>query len=312
MTLLVVAVAALVGLALLFLVLGIARQVRNPAEHDDFMERLSNVTASEIESELEETDEEEGFNWTKFWYKLYVNTGRQAPDPATPGRLALGLALIGAGIGAFIWPGDIIGGIAFLVAVPLVLRGFFSVEIKRRAKALEKQLPLLLSGMRANLQANQTPQQALLAVADDVPSPLGDELKVLKADLGVNVPLETALRNLSDRVPSREIKFLVASIEIAVSSGSDLDPQLQTIEGIVDQRARIRQKLASAIANAQPAIFVSGIVIPAGFLFSVYSSEENQQYWTSFMGLVTAAGVALLYAAGLFITKKLVDRIENT
>lgn len=312
LTLLVVAVSALVGLALLFLVLGIARQVSNPAEHDDFMERLADVNSSEIESEIEEEDESKGFDWTQFWYNLYQNTGRRAPDPATPGRLALGLAVFGAGIGFFVWPGDILGGVALLVGAPFILRGFFALEVKRRSKALEKQLPLLLSGMRANLQGNQTPQQALLAVADDVPAPLGDELKILKADLGVNVPLETALRNLADRVPSREIKFLVASIEIAVSSGSDLDPQLQTIEAIVDQRTRIRQKLASAVANAQPAIFISAILIPAGFLFSFYSSETNKEYWMTFMGLLTLGGVALLYVAGLIITRKLVDRIENS
>lgn len=313
MILLVVAVSALVGLALLFLVLGIARQVHNPAEHDDFMERLSNVTSSEIEDELEEDENNKsGFDWTQYWYKLYQNTGRRSPDVATPSRLALGVALLGGGVGFFIWPGDIMGGIALLAGAPFILRGFFLIEVKRRSKALEKQLPLLLSGMRANLQANLTPQQALIAVADDIPSPLGDELKILKADLGVNVPLEMSLRNLADRVPSREIKFLVASIEIAVSSGSDLDPQLQTIESIVDQRTRIRQKLASAVANAQPAIFVSAIIIPAGFLFSFYSSDTNKEYWTTFVGLLTGAGVALLYIAGLIISKKLVDRIENS
>lgn len=222
------------------------------------------------------------------------------------------VALVAFGVGFLVWPGDPVAGLAFALLSLVAIRMYYIFEANRRTKTLEKQLPLLISGMRANLQANATAQAAIVAVAEEIPSPLGDELRILRNDIELNVKLEEALGRLSERVPSREIKFLISAIEIAVKSGTDLDPQLVIIQDVVDKRTRIRQRLASALAEVQPALLVSGIMIPAALVFNFYSDPANKAFWFSFNGLIALGIVGFLYAIGLFISKKLVEGVEKT
>lgn len=303
--LLVAAAAAITGI---FLALGVSRRLRKPTEDELFQDRLAELNKSELSDE----QKKESVGWMEYWNNLYNRTGRIPADPSSAGRGVIAALVVAALVGTLLFPGGIVGLLTMPIAAVFLARTYFVFEANRRTKTLDRQLPMLLSSLRANLQASSTPQGALIAVADEMPAPLGDELKMLRAELEVNVPMEEALRALAERVNSREIKFLVSSIETAISSGEDLDPQLETIQGIVEQRTRIRNKLASAVSEVTPALWVSGIIIPAGVLFSFYQSESNRAFWFSLTGIIALFIVAGLYVAGLFISYKLVKGVENT
>lgn len=305
-------IAVCAGLMFLFAGLGLHRLSEKSPEHDEWAERMAAINETEVTDQEKHTAKIDTTNWWGYWLKLYTNTGRIPENSNNPGNLAITLAIVAFGVGYLVWPRDLVAGGAFSIVLLIGMRTFFNFEVKKRIKTLEKQLPLLISSMQANLQANATPPAALIASADEIPSPLGDELQRLKKDVAFNVPLNVALRDLSERVPSREMKFLISSIEIAIDSGTNPGPQLDTIQGIITQRTRIRQKLEAAVAEVQPALVVSGFTIPASFIFSVYSSPENRDFWLSFYGLIGAGVVAFLYAVGMFISKKLVDGVENT
>lgn len=292
--------------------LAVSRYAKKTPDQEKFEEHLLAINDSELDDEVKEEIETDEKTWWGYWLRLYMNTGRIPENISLPGNLAIGLSVLAFGVGFLVWPRDLLAGTGFAFAMLFGMKMYLGFEVKKRIKTLEKQLPLLLASMRANLQANATPQAALVASVDEIPSPLRDELELLRNDLAFNVPLGVALRSLSNRVPSREMKFLIASIEIAIDSGSNPAPQLEVIQGIIDQRTRIRQKLESAVAEVQPALLVSGITIPASFVFSFYSSAENKDFWLSFYGMIGMGIVAALYAIGMFISKKLVDGVENT
>ena len=121
-----------------------------------------------------------------------------------------------------------------------------------------------------------------------------------------------AIQRMSERVDSTDIKFMLAAIEISLTEGLSLDEQLEIIQGISRQRVRIQQRLAAAVANVKPTLWVAGFVIPASLVFSIYSSPQNKEFWFSFFGIIGIAVVAGLYAIGLFATHKLVKNVENT
>ena len=289
--------------------LGISRLISKPTEEEEFKAQIAEINRSE----LEDDEGEEKSGWMHYWETLYLRSGRPLQDPHGPGKAVIVILIIGTLFGTLIFPGGIIGAIFAPALVLFASSGLLKAEANKRSNTLVKQLPLLLSSLRANIQARSTPQSALIAVADEIPSPLGDELKILQSELNVNVPLENALANLSDRVESREIKFLVSSIDTAVASGEDLDPQLETIQRIVEQRTRIRNKLATAVSEVSVSLWVAGLTIPAAFIFSYLQSEENQQFWFgSLLGLGSLAAVIVLYLGGLFTSYKLTKGVEKT
>lgn len=309
MIILTVTVAILSGFIIFFLGLGIARIAGSTKDSEEFSALLATITQSEVEAEELKNKMPSEKSWTGFWLKLALDSGWKPSTIEVPSRVALFLFLGILVVGAVVL--DPLGGIGLGIGSLVVMRIILLAKAKKRKKLMETQLPNLISGMRANLQANLTPQQAILSQVEEIPAPLGDELKILRQEVNVNVPLETALINLSNRVPSREIKFLVSSVRIAISSGVDLEPQLKTIQGIIVQRTKIANHLAAAVASVQPSIYVSAIAIPAGFLFSYYSSEQNRLFWATPLGLGGMGVIALMYGIGLFIARKLVQKVEN-
>lgn len=308
---LVLMVSLLVGTTVMFLAFGISRVASKTGELDAFRQSIEDINKSELEEEKKKEDYIDTKTWSGYWLHLFLNTGRTPTTPGQPGNLAVIISIIVAAIGFLVWPRDILAGIIFGVVSLVIMRWYYKYEAKKRMITLERQLPMLISGLRANLQANQTPQTALEQVAEEMPSPLGDELRIMKAELQVSVSLEDALTRLAERVPSRDIQFLVSAIKIAVTSGADLEPQLEIIQTIVDNRTRLQQKLASAIASVNPTIWVSAVVIPAMFLFQFFTNDTSRDFWFTLTGVVCLIIVSFLYALGLFISKKMVNGVEN-
>lgn len=301
--------SALVGLIVIFLAFGVKRTLNKEGGLDDFSERLRNMGISEFDTGKEE---EKLNSWNAKWHDLYVKSGKETEDPRAPGRLVLVLSLAGIGFGALVWPGGVVGG---LFAGAGIIGGYYSLlnlNASKRIKQIDKQLPILLSHLRSNLQSGSTPQQAVVDVVADIPYPLGKELKVMKAQIEANVSLGESLEDLSNRIPSREMKFLTSSIQLAVQSGSDLDPQLEIIQDLMSKRTRQAQLLATAVASVTPTVWVAGIIIPLSFLFSLYSSPENKEYWGTPAGMGFAVIIVLLYVAGLGLSRKMVKNVENT
>jgi Flp pilus assembly protein TadB len=307
-----IAFAVMCGLLILFFSLGIGKVFAKKDTDEQFHTMIESITKSEIELERQDANIPDPKTWSGYWYALSARSGTEFTKPTTPGTLAMGSALFLGLAGFLVYPGDLLGGVAGVAAALIGLRFYFVAASNKRLRSMEKQLPQLLSGIRANLQANLTPQQAITSQAKEITAPLGDELKKLTEEMSVGIALDEALQNLATRVPSREIKFLVSAIRIAIASGADLAPLVEKIEHIVIQRQNIANKLASAVAKVQPAIGVTGIMIPAAYFYSFYSTDDNRAYWTSIpVGLITTAIVAALYALGLFIAKKQVDRVKE-
>lgn len=301
--------AALVGLVVLSLAFGVNRTFNKESGLDEFSERLRNISVSEFETEK---DKDKLSSWNAKWYDLYVKSGKETEDPRAPGRLVLVLALSGIGFGALVWPGGFVGGLFFGTGIIGGYYSFLNLNASKRIKKIDKQLPILLSHLRSNLQSGSTPQQAVVDVVADIPYPLGKELKIVKSQIEANISLGEALEDLSNRIPSREMKFLTSSIQLSVQSGSDLDPQLEIIQDLLNNRTRRTQLLATAVASVAPTVWVAGIIIPASFLFSLYSSPENKEYWGTPEGMGFAIVIILLYVAGLGLSRKMVKNVENT
>lgn len=305
---------ALVFVAVFLAVVGVALNLQNPLKKRSFSEALSYINASELELDtaLNKSDGPDRATWSEYWHKLYVKAGKVSA-PATPGRGVLVLCVLLALVGFFVLPATWWGGFVTGPVGMIVARAWLMGEANKRVHAMEKQLPALLAGIRANLSSGATAQQAIVAVADDVPAPLGDELKALRRDLDVNVALEVALGDLAARVPSREMQFLVSSIEISVRVGADLDPQIRIIEGIVRQRTRVRGMIRSAVAQAKPTMLLAYTVVP-GMLAYSFSNPENKTFWlsTDGYGPIILGVVVGLYVTCLVVVQAMVKGVENT
>lgn len=306
------ALAITVGLVVMFSIFGVLRAFDRSDDEKDFEDLIASITESELALDRADANLPDEKTWSGYWYNLSQQAGTKFDSPATPGLFALGAPLILGLAGFFIWPGGIIGGVAGAVLAVVSIRAWFLTKARARLTLMERQLPNFLAGLRSSLAAGRTEQQSLVSQAKELPAPLGSELKILVEELNIGITLDNALQNLATRIPSREVRFLVSSMRIALATGAELKGLVSTIEEITVARGRLANRLATAIASVQPTLWVVGIIVPAAFAFSWYQSDTNQAFWMSFpMGILILLIVAFLYAMGMFVTKKLIDRVRN-
>jgi tight adherence protein B len=251
--------------------------------------------------------------WNNYWGKLFKEAGfaRYDTENSTAGRDVLLIGFILATVVAVIFQNFIVGPIiaAVLIGVTAALMRFRSA---RKADDVNDQLPGFLFALSANIQAGETPERAMLKVVDNMPSPLYDDLILVKNRILANSTFKDALQELSQKTASRDLKFLCACMIQAQASGTNLEDQIKTIQKVLEARRKLSDELNKAVRSAMPAIWVSSVVIPVAFLFTYFADPAAQAFWfVDPISWIAIGAVVVLYAVGVFLSKKLIDSIRN-
>lgn len=296
------------------LTLAVWRTLKRPPEGEAFDKALETITTgSEIapttSALMTSTSAGSKWSWNKWWLEGAEQTGREPQSPTSPGKTMAVVSLVMLMFGVLVFPGGVAGVVVPMVGI-LAVRLWIMIEQAKRKLSMEKQLPLLLSSLRSNIHAGVTIQVALMKVATDLPAPLGDEIRRVRDEVNVAVPLEVALQRMSERVGSRLVQFLVSSIGIAIRSGSDIVPQLITIEDIVRQRARIAGKIRSAVALAKPTSYLAMAAPLLMFLYMALTQKGYVQYFLTDGILVGLIGL-FLYVTGAILIQLMVSNVEK-
>lgn len=314
----IVVVVILLVMALAFsLTIAVSRTLKRSPQNDKFEDVLAQIAKGDADPNTDLTGSKtggisgRGSGWVRYWQRIMVAAGREVKDPTGASLFIAGIAIFAAFVGVVLFPRGPLG----LVLAPIsliVVKVYFSLQVSRRTKVIEKQLPLLLQALRAQMHSGQIPEAALLAIADDLPSPIGDEIRTVKADVTVGVPLFDALQSLANRSGSRQMQFLVSSMGVAINSGSDLIPQLINIEEVVRQRAEVRNAIRSGLAATKPTLYVA---TAAPFVIGGYEAYADPS-WLPFMfsakGIIFLLVSAGLLGTGLFIVRLMVKNLENS
>lgn len=299
------------------LTLAVYRSLSSGSDREKFDRTLEIIQSSEL-SEIDnlvgrndvDVIAKKGWSWNNWWLTSWLQAGKTVEDPSAPGRTMLTVVAVALAFGFLVFPGGTNAPLAAAMAV-LGARAYFSFLIQRRKNTMDKQMSLMLSALRSQMHAGVTVQAALINIADDLPSPLGDEVRQVKRDVNVSISLDNALEALAIRVPTRHMQFLVASINIAVKSGSDLVPQLATIEEIVQQRARIEGKIKSAVALAKPTAYLGAGAPPIMFAWLMLTNPDYPPHFFG-KGFIQLMIAVVLYVIGLITIKLMIRNVENT
>lgn len=253
------------------------------------------------------------YRWNQYWSKLFHESGwgRYGDEDNSAGRdvfvLGLFAMIIVSIITRVVFLGPIIVGMVGAIVVSLV-----KFKNQREQQKLNEQLPGFLAALKANIQANTTPERALVKVVDDMPSPLYEDLLPAKRQILANTSFTDVIKDLNERTTSKDLKFLCACMIQAVSTGASLESQIGTIQKVLEERQKVNDEINKAVSSAMPSIYIASLAIPLVFFATYFLNDATRQYWfvdpTSWIGL----GVVLaLWATGIYLSKKSVDSIRN-
>ena len=181
---------------------------------------------------------------------------------------------------------------AFMGMVPFL---WLKARKKKRIKMFTAQMPDALELVARALRAGHGLAAGLNVVADEMPPPIALEFGRVFEEQNLGIPLEEALRGLSERVPTMDVRFFVTSVVIQRATGGDLAEVLDKIGRIIRERFQIFGQVQALTGEGR----LSGVVLlglPPSCLGFIY--VLNPEY----AGLLfsTPLGVKMLTIAGIF------------
>lgn len=251
--------------------------------------------------------------WTRLWGELFEQMGweRYDEDPKKAGKeVAIGalvVAVLGSGVTLNFFIGPVLAAV-LLAAVYMVCKNIAS----RKSDAISDQLPGFLFALKANIQANETPERAVLKVINAMPSPLYEDLLIVRSHILSNSTFKEALEDLRLKTANRDLKFLASCMIQATASGANLEPQIETIQNVLDSRREVTDEINKAARSASPAIWASSIAIPGAFIAIFFGDPNAASFWfVNPISWALLAVIAGLWGLGVWLSRRMVTSIRN-
>jgi tight adherence protein B len=196
-----------------------------------------------------------------------------------------------------------IAGIALGIAPYVML----SLKKSRRIKKFEEQLPEALDLIARSLRAGHALMGGLQMVGQEFGEPAGPEFTKTAAQISLGVSMDQSLKNLTDRVDCRDLKFLAVSIIIQRESGGNLAEILESISRLIRERFKLKGKIRALSAEGKlSAIILTGLPFLVVAALLVTNGAYIRFLVEDPMGRILVLAALLMIAAGIFFIKKMI------
>jgi len=224
--------------------------------------------------------------------------------------------LLGFGFAVVGWfLGGVFLAVVFGIGAFFVPRMYVGYLQGKRLRDFDNQLGDMLNLVVNGLRAGYSSMQAQESVARELPPPISVEFHRVVQEIQLGLPQEGALANLTRRVPSADLDFVVTAINVQREVGGNLAEILDNISYTIRERVRIKGEIATLTAQGQITAWVISL-LPIGLALLLF--VLNRSYMMTFFGPpivfgLPICGLALLVTAlimiitGFAIVQKIVD-----
>ena len=208
--------------------------------------------------------------------------------------------ITGTQIGGF-WPW---GLGAFMGFLPIfVLRW----KKKRKTLKFEKQMPEAMELLARSLRAGHTLQSTLDLVSHEIPAPLGKEMRITYEEQRLGLSVSQALRRMSDRVASQDLRYFVTAVLIQAETGGNLAEILENIGTLIRDRLKLKGKVMALTAEGRfSALVLIGLPIVTFLFLYLMNRDYIMVLMTDPLGTKILTTGIVLVVFGALIMKKMV------
>src|SRR5438876_1548819 len=227
--------------------------------------------------------------------------------PSALFALAIGMAMAGALLSALIARTIFVAPVGALIFFALPWLWLWN-ERRTRLKKFSSQLSDALELVARALRAGHSLGAGMHVVAEEMPPPISKEFGRVYEEQNLGIPLEEALRGITQRVPNLDLRFFVTSVAIQRQTGGDLAEILDKIGHVIRERYRILGQVKALTAEGR----LSGLVLialPFGlFLMMLHMKPDYiSLLWTDPLGIKMSIFALVMQVIGAYAIKKIVD-----
>lgn len=197
-------------------------------------------------------------------------------------------------------------GVLGLASGAFVLRAFIRRAKDRRLEAFIVQMPELARVLANATNAGLSIATAIGIAGDELADPARSELQTVSTAIKFGSDLETALGQMEERLPSREVGVLISTLVVSARSGGSLVSSLRDIADTLEARKETRREIKTTLAQSVATGYMV-IAMGLGMLFLLNtiqpgSVEAMTSHIVGQIALVVSGG---LFAFGFYLIRRM-------
>jgi tight adherence protein B len=182
------------------------------------------------------------------------------------------------------------------------------IKKQKRINRFEEQLPEAMDMLARSLKAGHAFTGGLQMVGQEFSDPIGTEFSKTLDEINFGVAYEDALRNLSLRIDSDDLKLFIISVIIQRTSGGNLAEILENIGRLIRERFKLKGNVRTLTAEGRISAYVLlGLPFFIGYAIYFLNPGYISVLFRDPIGhfMLVAAGVMMII--GAVVMKRMVD-----
>jgi tight adherence protein B len=197
-------------------------------------------------------------------------------------------------------------GIAAAIGVGFAFLSYVRRREDRRKDEFIAQLPELARVLSNATHAGLVMRTAIEIAADELADPAGEELRRTADALRLGQSVDDALRDLGERLPSRELGVLISTLLVSARAGGSLVTALRTIATTLEERKEIRREVKTIMGEAVVTNWAIGLLGIAGLaMVNVIMPDALRIMSGKPVGQIILAAAGGLFIASLLIISRM-------
>jgi len=204
--------------------------------------------------------------------------------------------------------GHFLVGLIVALVLGLLPLGFLRWRQNRKAKRFEGQMPDAMELLARSLRAGHTLPSAIELAGQEIPTPLGTEMRLAFEEQRLGVGMPAALQHMAQRVASQDLRYFVTAVLIQTETGGNLTEVMEKIGYIIRERLKFKGKLQALTAEGRfsalilgclpLAVFVALYFLNRSYIMILFEDPMGQK-------LMVGGMISILLGAGLM--KKIIE-----
>ncbi|MEU0626850.1 MULTISPECIES: type II secretion system F family protein [unclassified Streptomyces] len=187
---------------------------------------------------------------------------------------------------------------------------FLNWQRTKRTERFINQLPELARILANATQAGLALRTSISMASDEMENPAGEELARVSRRLAVGEPLDDALSELTDRLPSRELVVLVTTLVLSNRAGGTVVSSLRNLTETLEERKETRREVKTQLSQVTVTAYAVPIFgLGAMLLMNTVMPGALDRMTGAFIGQVAVVISLALYTIGFIVIRRL-SRID--
>ena len=165
----------------------------------------------------------------------------------------------------------VLSGLVLGFCMPHAVVGILA---KRRANKFINFFPDAIDLMVRGLKSGLPITESIKTAGEEVPDPVGEELRAVTDAVRLGKKLEDVLWEMSERIDLQEFKFFTVSLAIQSETGGNLSETLQNLSNVLRGRRQLKLKIKAMSSEAKASAYIIGALpFVVGFFIYLVNAE---------------------------------------